>query len=544
MKYRLSQLKKVLSDVLYVSKQTGTAHKKITILLAIVASNLTAILDIIIILTLTFFFTGEFESFEFIESVINLIDEFMYFLPLVIIIRFSSKLFQNYLVKILEVSVMKNLKVNVMTQIFKEKDFSTSDAFFYTNQITMHVSYFYSSLTNFLNFLIQASVYFTYLLFSNPTIVSAFSLGVLFLIIPIKKLLINSKNFMHKAYIFEKKSNEEIQKVIDNLYLIKILDKDKDEIKKFSNTLEEVSDSELKKYIYNVLSSDFPSFITIFIFSIFIFYFDNLSFITLDYIAITLRLFQSLGSTAGSFGRVLNSQIHINELKFVLDERKRKALHDYKFSARLGKNDIVLSSVDFKYRNSNELIFQNLNLEVISNSHTVITGQNGSGKSTLLGLISGMLVQESGSIRLSKNKLGYIGPNPLVLSTTLRENLLYGNDMQIEEKTILDICELFELDKNISSNMLDKSVSNKSLSSGQMQKVGFIRAILSEAKILLLDEATSNLDRNTKLLILDILTNRKITVVNSTHDPTSFRKVDRHIHIDIVDDKRQVYDVL
>ena len=47
---------------------------------------------------------------------------------------------------------MKNLKVNVMTQIFKEKDFSTSDAFFYTNQITTHVSFFYSSLTNFLNF--------------------------------------------------------------------------------------------------------------------------------------------------------------------------------------------------------------------------------------------------------------------------------------------------------------------------------------------------------------------------------------------------------
>ena len=35
--------------------------------------------------------------------------------------------------------------------------------------------------------------------------VSAFAAGVLLLIIPIKKLLVNSKNFMHKAYIFEKK---------------------------------------------------------------------------------------------------------------------------------------------------------------------------------------------------------------------------------------------------------------------------------------------------------------------------------------------------
>ena len=218
-------------------------------------------------------------------------------------------------------------------------------------------------------------------------------------------------------------------------------------------------------------------------------------------------------------------------------------VHDYKFSTKLGINDIKLKSIDFKYRDSNDWIFQNLNLEIKNNTHTVITGQNGSGKSTLLGLISGMLVQESGSIRLAKNKLGYIGPNPLVLSTSLRENLLYGNNLQIEDESILEICEKFELDKNISSNFLDKEVSNKSLSSGQMQKIGFIRAILSEAQILLLDEATSNLDRNTKLLILDILTNKKITVINSTHDPTSFRKIDRHIHIDIIDNKRKVYDV-
>ena len=114
---------------------------------------------------------------------------------------------------------------------------------------------------------------------------------------------------------------------------------------------------------------------------------------------------------------------------------------------------------------------QNLDLEILNNTHTVITGQNGSGKSTLLGLISGMLIHESGSIRLAKNKLGYIGPNPLILSTTLRENLLYGNDTNVDEKTILELCEKFELDKNISSDLLDKEVSNKSLSSGQMQKL-------------------------------------------------------------------------
>jgi ATP-binding cassette subfamily C protein/competence factor transporting protein len=76
-----------------------------------------------------------------------------------------------------------------------------------------------------------------------------------------------------------------------------------------------------------------------------------------------------------------------------------------------------------------------------------------------------------------------------------------------------------------------------------MQKVGFIRAILSNVEILLLDESTSNLDRNSKSLILNVLTDKNITVINSTHDPTSFQKVDRHIQIDIVKNKRIVYDV-
>ena len=153
--------------------------------------------------------------------------------------------------KSLEVTVEKNLRIYVMTQVFRQKDYSISDAYFYINKITSHVSFFYSALTNFINFLIQAAVYFVYLLFSNPPIIIAFSIGVIVLILPIKKLLISSKNYMHKTFLFEKKSDEEIQKVIDNIYLIKILKKDDDEINKFSETSEQVADGQLR-IIYTV----------------------------------------------------------------------------------------------------------------------------------------------------------------------------------------------------------------------------------------------------------------------------------------------------
>ena len=543
MKNRINKLKEILHDVLYVSKLTGTLNKKLIIFFIILTSNLTVLLDIVIILAFTLFLTGKFETFEILENVVNFIGDNIFILPLIIIIRYSSKILQTYLMKTLEVTVEKNLRVYVMTQIFKQKDFSISDAYFYINKITSHVSFFYSALTNFLNFVIQSLVYFAYLLFSNPPIIVAFSIGVVVLILPIKKLLISSKNYMHKTFLFEKKSDEEIQKVIDNIYLIKILKKDDDELEKFAHTSEQVADGQLKNHLYSILSADFPSFITIFTFSIFIAYFGNFNFITLDYIAITLRLFQSLGGIAGSFSKVLNSQIHIEKLREAVDTQDSSIEHNYIFKHNNNGNDVEINSVNFKYRNSESWIFEDLNLHIKENTHTVITGQNGSGKSTLLGLISGMLIHQNGSIGIAKEKLGYIGPTPLILSTTLKENLLYGNSLKIDNKKILEACKIFMLDDEINEDLLNRNVTNTSLSSGQMQKVGFIRAILSNVEILLLDESTSNLDRSSKSLILDILTDKNITVINSTHDPTSFQQVDRHIQIDLIGNKRSVYDV-
>ncbi len=543
MKNRTEQFKEIFKDILYVSKLTGTLNKKLIIFSAIVTSNLTVLLDIIIILAFTLFLTGEIETFQIIEKLVSFIGDNIAILPIIIIIRFSSKILQTYLMKTLEVTVEKNLRVYVMTQVFKQKDFSISDAYFYINKITSHVSFFYSALTNFINFLIQALVYFLYLLFTNPSIITAFSIGVFVLILPIKKLIVSSKNYMHKTFLFEKKSDEEIQKVIDNIYLIKILKKDDDELKKFSETSDQVADGQLKNHLYSILSADFPSFITIITFSVFIAYFGNFNFITLDYIVITLRLFQSLGGIAGAFSRVINSQIHIKKLKEAVGSQDSNWDHNYNFKTNSNSNDIEINSVNFKYRNSKDWIFEDLNLNIKQNTHTVITGQNGSGKSTLLGLISGMLIHQEGIINIGREKLGYIGPTPLILSSTLKENLLYGNSLKIDNKKILDVCKMFKLDDVVDENLLSREVTNTSLSSGQMQKVGFIRAILSNVEILLLDESTSNLDRNTKSLTLDILSDKNITVINSTHDPTSFLQVDRHIQIDIVNNKRSVYDV-
>ena len=70
-----------------------------------------------------------------------------------------------------------------------------------------------------------------------------------------------------------------------------------------------------------------------------------------------------------------------------------------------------------------------------------------------------------------------------------------------------------------------------------MQKIAFIRALLHNSEILFLDESTSNLDEQTKKLITRIINKKKLTILNSTHNPEDFN-YDLHLNITIGNDER------
>ena len=96
---------------------------------------------------------------------------------------------------------------------------------------------------------------------------------------------------------------------------------------------------------------------------------------------------------------------------------------------------------------------------------------------------------------------------------------MYGNeDVEIDEKDLLKVLKEFNTFKNDSEYNLDRLVNNKSLSSGQMQKIGFARIMISKPDIILLDESTSNLDKESKKIVFKKLMENNSTVINSTHD--------------------------
>ena len=122
----------------------------------------------------------------------------------------------------------------------------------------------------------------------------------------------------------------------------------------------------------------------------------------------------------------------------------------------------------------------------------------------------------------------------MIISGTIRENLLYGNEEILEDEILINYLEKFELFEKGTPYDLDRKITNKSLSMGQMQKISFIRALIRNIDILILDESTSILIPLQKILFTTYQTN--LTIINSTHNPEDILGVDSHIQI-IIDNE-------
>tara|TARA_B100000242_G_scaffold82208_1_gene54602 strand:+ start:9579 stop:11204 length:1626 start_codon:yes stop_codon:yes gene_type:complete len=536
----MKQLKKLISDILYVSKLTKTNNKKIIILIAVVLSQLTAVIDIIIIVLFATFITGSVYDNPLLSSLVDYVLVYKFLFPVLVLLRFLFIYLQSMSLKNLELSIQKNLKVYLVNEVFEKRNYSVADAYFYINILSGHVSFFYSNVAGFLNSLLQIVAYSVYLFLSDSRTILTFGLGALILFYPTKFLIKKSKEFMHETYIFGKITNEEVQRIVDNMFLIKILKKDNEEIERFSKTIEKHNFNEYNNHKFGTVNSFLPTLITMFVFSILIIIGDFAKSISLDFIGVTLRLFQSLGSLANSFNKIINSHVHIE--KFYEMDKNKILINRENFETRNdeSKNAIEIENLQFKYFNSDEFIFENLNLVIKKNSHNILTGPNGSGKSTLLGLVAGVFYSQDGKVISYSKNYGYIGAVPLIFSASLKENILYGNSKEVEDDEIIGFLKDFDTFKEESSYDINRQIDNKSLSSGQMQKIAFVRALLSDLEILLLDESTANLDDNSRDYIFKILRSKKVTILNSTHDPEKFLDVDSHFHIEIENEKRKI----
>ena len=224
--------------------------------------------------------------------------------------------------------------------------------------------------------------------------------------------------------------------------MIKILKTSNFELENFRTNLRNYRDYQLKNIVFGSLNSILPAFFALSVLAIVFGFFDISNAITLEFVAILLRLFQNLSSFNNALGLVINSSVHVEEL-YNLDTTSPKLNTNNYIYVENEIDSVQFKNVSFSYLNSNEVILENIDLNFKKNKHTIITGPNGSGKSTLLGLISGLYIPSSGTVNISSNKLGYIGVTPLVFDGSIKENLMYGNNKTINDDEILDLVSKF-----------------------------------------------------------------------------------------------------
>ena len=515
----MTKVKKFLKDIIFVSKITKVGNKKIRILISALFSNITVFLDISIIII----FSNYFIDTSYQNIFIKIIIENSQYLPLLIILRFLIVLIDKINIRSLQLSISQNLKQYLIEDIFKKSNYSISDATYYLTQLTEHISYFYGALAVVFGSSIQLIIYIFFLVTVDiNTLLSFFGVGLI-LSLPTLFFLKKGRQYMDSAFKFGKEINSKTQRIIDNLFLIKILNTEEKEMKNFNLSNTEFTNSQLKNFTFNTLNSITPNFVVTFSLSLLIVTFGYIKNLTLEFIGISLRLVQTIGTINNGLNMMVNSHVHLNVLQKIDSNKVSLKTNNLVDLDSFEKNDLLsVENLSFKYFGSTDLFFKEINFRIKKESHTLITGSNGTGKSTLLGLISGVLKPVSGQVKHNFNRMAYIGVNPLIVTGSLRENLLYGNNLNVTDEDILNLLNKFKLFNENDTLNLDSEISNKTLSSGQFQKIAFIRAFLYNPELLILDESTANLDEDSKKIIIEYMQNQNYTIINSTHNDSDF----------------------
>lgn len=188
-------------------------------------------------------------------------------------------------------------------------------------------------------------------------------------------------------------------------------------------------------------------------------------------------------------------------------------------------NDLELRDITFNYPSEDKII-SHLDLVIQKGDKVLIAGDSGSGKSTLMNLLNGIATPTKGSILYNQKditgkdflsiypKVNYVSNHTPIFEGTLRENLtLYS---EVAEEKVEQLLYMFKLQQWI--NVLDQPVKEIEISTGQLQRLGLIRALLSDVELLLLDESMSNIDAEmVQVLHNFILVNPALTIIYISH---------------------------
>lgn len=190
---------------------------------------------------------------------------------------------------------------------------------------------------------------------------------------------------------------------------------------------------------------------------------------------------------------------------------------------------IECKNLSFKYEQ--DYVLSNIDFKLKTNSLYVLKGDNGSGKTTLCKILTGLYDNYEGEIYLENRDIKKMNRDELlnlifysaqltpVFSDTLSNNIFLDSKITKEqENKYFKMIKFFSLDELEEKEIIDDG----SVSGGQKQKIGILRALFSNKEILIFDEPTANLDKQSikkLVMIIKKLKETKLIIVIS-HDNT------------------------
>ena len=137
-----------------------------------------------------------------------------------------------------------------------------------------------------------------------------------------------------------------------------------------------------------------------------------------------------------------------------------------------------------------------------------LIGPNGCGKTSLLKMIMGITRPDSGTIDLEglgPRDITMTSQRPYLMRASVYDNIVYPLKIRragIDEGEIDDLLERSGL-------LQHKQQYAGSLSSGERQKLSFLRAIVFHPSMILVDETLSNLDADSEALFREMIIERR-----------------------------------
>ena len=523
-------LKNDFSSFKDLSRNLVIKKKKLKIFASVLLRNLASMCEILIVVLFSYILTGEMPSNNLLEN-INL-DNFRYFIPILVLARVGLNYLDHMNQAVLMIDVSSELKKEAAKYLFNKENLSFSYINYKVFAETDNITTIYRIFITILGTIFQLATFSVTLFYLNFEVgMSIIILGII-LFAPIKKIILMFKKNNELNTVNTIETHNNLDRILSNYYLIKLLKKEEQELKRFEETINTSIDLVFKNSRLLFLNHNLFSALMTLIISIGIiqsFFELNLS---LEVIFLLIRGAQFVSQITSIYSELLSKKHFIVNYLNDLNPVEFKKLGKFIVTENLENKDIIeMKNISFKYDGSEDYIFENLNLNISKNTHNIFTGANGSGKSTLIGIIANIYKPNTGEILIGSDDFGYIGPTPLIFKDSLLNNLIYGLDQNISEDLIISYIEEMNIYDNFKINMLQEEITSKSLSSGQMQKVSFIRSLLGKPDILFLDEATSNLDEESVKLINQKLMSFDGTLINITHKPDQFTKVDNFYEI-------------